>query len=183
MLARRSPQGKGICAVLPAVVGCASVAARLSSFPLHMSAPLPLRIHRLNPALPLPSYGTAGAVALDLYVSQDTTIAPHSLALVPNGVVVQVPAGHALLLCSRSSTPGKKQLHTPHGLGVIDIDYSGPQDELRTQVYNPTDVPVELKMGDRISQALVVPAPRLLVQEVTADELGASRGGFGTTGR
>lgn len=140
-----------------------------------------LKVTRIDTTLPLPEYTTPGAAAFDVYARVETIVAPHALGFVPGNFIVHVPDGHVLLLASRSSTPRKKGLHMPHGMGVIDRDYCGPNDELLVQVWNPGDAPVVVARGERIAQAFVVPAPRLEIVEVPAGE-GASRGGFGTTG-
>ena len=68
-----------------------------------------------------------------------------------------------------------------NGVGVIDPDYSGPDDEVMIQVLNVTDAPVEVRRGDRLAQGIILQSPRVTWQEVT--ELRAvTRGGFGATG-
>ena len=54
---------------------------------------LTARIKRLAPHVALPKYETAGAAGFDLASSQDVIIAPGSVALVPTGLVVEVPNG------------------------------------------------------------------------------------------
>lgn len=139
-----------------------------------------LQVTRVDPTLPLPEYATPGACAFDLLAREKTTVPARGLAFIPANLIVRVPEGHVLMLCSRSSTPKKKGLLTPHGLGVIDQDYRGPEDELKVQVYNFTDAEVSVERGERVAQAMVIPCPRLEFEEVEAD--GESRGGFGTTG-
>ena len=139
-----------------------------------------LAVTRIDPTLPLPAYATPGSCAFDVYARVETVIAPHALALIPANLIVGVPPGHVLMLCSRSSTP-KKGLLTPHGFGVIDQDFCGPENELKVQVLNYTDAPVTVARGERIAQAMVVPCPTLELEEVAAT--GASRGDFGSTGK
>jgi dUTP pyrophosphatase len=141
-----------------------------------------LRLTRIDTTLPLPKYETAGACAFDVYARETTVVAPNSLGFIPSNLIVCVPEGHCLLLCSRSSTPRKKQLHTPHGMGIIDQDYCGPKDEMLVQVWNASDAPVTVERGERVAQALIVPIARCEIVEVAADASAASRGGFGTTG-
>lgn len=140
-----------------------------------------LTITRLAPDVPLPAYGTAGAAAFDLAAAADTLVPPHGIALVPTGLVVKVPAGYFLAILARSSTPLKRGLMVANGVGVIDSDYCGPADEVKIQVINVTDVPVQVGRGERIAQAMVLAAPRVEFVEAVAD--GPSRGGFGSTGR
>ncbi len=141
-----------------------------------------LNLTRVDRELPLPAYATAGSVAFDVYARTETTVAPKTVALIPTNLIVQVPEGYAFLLCSRSSTPVKKGLLTPHGFGIVDQDFCGPNDELRAQVYNFTDAPITVARGERIAQALLVPIAKCDLQE-TEVATAASRGGFGSTGR
>jgi len=142
---------------------------------------LQLRVTRIDPSLPLPAYQSAGAVGFDLACRLETQIAPHALGLVPANVVVQVPPGHVLLVTLRSSTPRKNGLLMPHGVGIIDQDYSGPNDEIMIQVYNYTAAPVTVDRGERIAQGILTPVSRPAVIEAPI-EVEHSRGGFGSTG-
>jgi dUTP pyrophosphatase len=139
-----------------------------------------IRITRVDTTLPLPEYHTEGAVAFDLYSRVDDTLAPNERKLVPANVVIEVPKGHVLLIAARSSTP-KKGLMLANSIGIIDQDYHGPEDELRIWLYNVTDMPVEVKRGDRIAQALIVPIVKVEFEEVEKIK-NESRGGFGSTG-
>ena len=140
-----------------------------------------IKIKRLDASLPLPRYETAGSAGFDLVTREDTVVAADSIALIPGNVVVQLPAGYALLVASRSSTPRRTGLVAPHGFGIIDSDYCGPEDEVMVQVWNQTSEEVIVNRGDRIAQGVIVNIER--VEWVEVDVLDApSRGGFGSTG-
>jgi dUTP diphosphatase len=140
-----------------------------------------VRIKRIRPNAELPKYQSAGAAAFDLAAAEQVTIEPGEVALVPTGLVVEVPAGMFLAILARSSTPLKRGLMVANGVGVIDPDYSGPSDEVKVVVLNFRNAAVTLAPGDRIAQGILLPAPRITWIEV--DELDApSRGGFGATG-
>lgn len=129
---------------------------------------------------PLPQYESKGAVCFDLSAREETVIGPRSLGLVPTGVIIEVPEGYAMLLAARSSTPKKKGLLMPHGMGIIDQDYNGPKDENLLQFYNFTDEPVTIEKGERIGQALLVKIGKAEWERV--DQISDhSRGGFGST--
>ena len=147
-----------------------------------MSAPLQARIRRLADGVELPVYQTAGAAGFDLAASQDVTVAPGEVKLVPTGLVIEVPAGHFLGVFARSSTPLKRGLLVANGVGVVDPDYSGPTDEVKIEVLNFTAAPVTVRKGDRIAQGIVLPAVRVEWCEVESIR-SESRGGFGATGR
>ena len=142
--------------------------------------PLHVPIKRIDTSLPLPTYATAGSVAFDLFCREEIEIAPRTLGLIPANVIVQTPPGYMLLLTMRSSTPRRKGLLIPQGVGIIDQDYCGEGDELIVQVYNFGDEVVIVKRGERIAQAMFVPVIHATWVEV--DELGQGRGGFGSTG-
>ena len=143
---------------------------------------LSVRIKRLSPAVSLPRYETDGAAGFDLAASEDVTVMPGCVALVPTGLVVEVPTGYFLGVFARSSTPLKRGLMVGNGVGVIDSDYCGPTDEIKIQVLNFTQAPVTVARGDRIAQGLLLPVRRVEWTEVDEFPRAASRGGFGATG-
>jgi dUTP pyrophosphatase len=129
----------------------------------------------------LPGYGTSEAAGFDLASAHDLVVAPRQIALVRTGLVIEVPSGYFLAILARSSTPLKRGLIVSNGVGVIDPDYSGPNDEVMIQVMNVTDSDVSIHRGDRLAQGIILPAPRVAWEEV--DEIReVTRGGFGSTG-
>lgn len=140
-----------------------------------------VKIQRIDKDLPLPIYETDGSVGFDLLAREDVTVSPKSVALIPANVIVEVPKNFMLVVASRSSTPRKKGLLTPHGIGIIDHDYCGPEDEIKIQVYNFTDTPVVIKRGEKIAQGVFVHIDKFEWEEVMKIREN-SRGGFGSTG-
>jgi dUTP pyrophosphatase len=143
---------------------------------------LPVRIRRLDSTVALPAYQTAGAAGFDLAANADLVIPSRTIALVPTGLVIQVPDGYFLGIFARSSTPVRKGLMVANGVGVIDADYCGATDEVKIQVLNFTAAPVHIVKGDRIAQGLFIPVARAEWQETDGDLRDGSRGGFGATG-
>jgi dUTP diphosphatase len=141
-----------------------------------------VRIRRLHPHVALPEYATPGAAAFDVAASEDLTIAPGEVRLVPTGLVIEVPAGMFLGIFARSSTPLKRGLMVANGVGVVDSDYCGPTDEVKVPVLNFTNTPVIIATGDRIAQGILLPSPRITWEEV-GEIRSTSRGGFGSTGK
>jgi len=140
-----------------------------------------LKIKRLDSTVSLPAYGTDESAGFDLAAARDVTVPPRQIVLVRTGLVIEVPSGHFLAIFARSSTPLKRGLMVSNGVGVIDPDYSGPDDEVMIQVLNITDAPVEVRRGDRIAQGIVLPSPRVSWNEVT-EIREVTTGGFGATG-
>ncbi|HEX5476106.1 MAG TPA: dUTP diphosphatase [Vicinamibacterales bacterium] len=142
---------------------------------------LDVRIRRLRASATLPRYQSAGAAGFDLSASDALVVQPGEVALVPTGLVIEVPPGYCLGIFARSSTPLKRGLMVANGVGVIDSDYCGPEDEVKIEVLNFTASAVRLEPGDRIAQGLFLPVLR--ARWVEAEALrGTSRGGFGATG-
>jgi dUTP pyrophosphatase len=138
-------------------------------------------IRRLNDSVELPRYESEGAAAFDLAASEDVVIEPGEVALVPTGLVVEVPAGMFLAILARSSTPLKRGLMVANGVGIVDSDYCGAEDEVKIAVLNFRNVAAQVRAGDRIAQGMILAAPRVVWME-TRVVAGASRGGFGSTG-
>ncbi len=139
-----------------------------------------VKIKRLDKNLPLPRYETEGSVGFDFVCRESVTIKPHSLELIPANVIVQTPPGYMLIVTLRSSTPRKLGLLIPHGVGVIDQDYCGEDDEIKIQVYNFSSNPVTVERGDRIAQGIFVRVDTAQWSEVDRIET-ETRGGFGST--
>jgi len=140
-----------------------------------------LPITKIRPEAQLPEYKTKGSVGFDLAASETVTIQPKTIAMIPTGLVTKVPDGHMLMVCSRSSTPMKKGLTPPHGVGILDQDYCGPNDEIKILTYNFLDTPVTVEKGERIAQGVIVKIEQCEIVDspiTTQDD----RGGFGSTG-
>ena len=141
---------------------------------------LSVSITRIHPDAVLPEYQTSDAAAFDLAAVADVTVEPGRVALIPTGLVVQVPLRMFLGIFARSSTPLKRGLMIANGVVVIDPDYRGPTDEIKIAVMNFTDAEVTVRAGDRIAQGILLEAPRVEWAEAETGEV--SRGGFGSSG-
>lgn len=139
-----------------------------------------IAIRRLSSNVPFPEYKTSGACAFDLAVLDGRTLAPNERALFGTGLVVNVPNDHVLVLAPRSSN-GKKGIRLANGIGIIDSDYCGPNDELKLMLHNIGDAPYTVEPGERIAQGMFIPITRATFVE-PAEWSATDRGGFGTTG-
>lgn len=139
-----------------------------------------VKIKRKDKELPLPVYETKGSVGFDIICAESALIKPKKIVLIPTGLVVETPPGYMLMIASRSSTPKKKGLSLPHGIGVLDTDYSGEEDEVLIQVINFTDKEVNVEKGEKIAQGIFVRVDIAEWEEVDKTR-SESRGGFGST--
>jgi dUTP pyrophosphatase len=140
-----------------------------------------IKVKRIDKSLEIPEYKTKGAVGFDLLAREETTIKPFEVKLIPLNLIVRVPKGYGLFLYSRSSTPSKKGLIVANGVGVIDQDYNGEEDELKLSVLNILKKKVVVEKGERICQGIFIKLAVGKFEEVKKMSA-KSRGGFGTTG-
>jgi dUTP pyrophosphatase len=144
-----------------------------------MTPELPFK--RLDPDAVLPERAHPGDAGLDLRSAVDVEVAPGERAMVPTGLAVAIPEGHAGLVLPRSGLASKQGLTLANAPGLIDAGYRG---EVICAVVNlDPSTPVQISRGDRIAQLVVVAVPE--VTPVIVDELPPStrgQGGFGSTG-
>lgn len=140
-----------------------------------------VRIKQIDTSLPLPKYETSGSVGFDILARQTTTISPSAIELIPGNIIIEVPKGYMMAIVSRSSTPRRRGLESPQGIGVVDQDYHGPEDEIKIQVRNFTKQTVIVQRGDKIAQGIFFPVA-IVEWDVSNRHLKfTSRGGFGST--
>src|SRR3954451_16202520 len=142
-----------------------------------------LPLVRLDPDLPLPAYAREGDAGADLLARGDVLLrAGGGRAMVPTGVAVAIPVGHAGLVLPRSGLARRHGVTVLNAPGLIDAGYRG---ELTVLLVN-TDALADYTVhrGDRVAQLVVVAVEQVTVRVL--DELPPSdrgSGGFGHTGR
>ena len=145
-----------------------------------------VRLHRLphGKGLPLPRYETDGAAGLDLLAAnpENCPIVIESLAraLVPTGIVLQLPSCYEAQVRPRSGLAFRNGVTVLNAPGTIDADYRG---EVQVLLVNLGAEPFSVTRGMRIAQLVVAPVTRVALAEVA--QVGGSEragGGFGSTG-
>ena len=140
---------------------------------------LPFR--RLRPQARLPEAAHPGDAGLDLRAAEPAKVAPGERTMIPTGLAVAIPDGHAGLVLPRSGLASKQGLTLANAPGLIDAGYRG---EVIVAVVNlDRDQSVTIEAGDRIAQLVIVALPEVVTSLV--DELPDShRGeaGFGSSG-
>lgn len=148
-------------------------------------APPALKVKRLPHAagLPLPRRASAGSAGLDLRaaVSDDLRLAPGGRALVPTGLVIELPPGCEGQVRPRSGLAARNGVTLLNAPGTIDGDYRG---EVCVVLVNLGAEPFTVRRGDRIAQLVVAPVVAVRVEETSEMSATARAGaGFGSTGR
>lgn len=146
-----------------------------------------LNIKKLHPNAKLPTYGTDGAAAFDLYAAEvigsdeyGTVVFKGNDVVVGTGLSFEIPQGHAMLIFSRSGMGFTHGVRLCNSVGVIDSDYRG---EVMIKLVGDDECGPRISAGDRVAQAVVLPVTRCTFTEVdqlTTTERGT--GGFGSTG-
>ena len=140
-----------------------------------------LAVQLLHPAARAPERTRPGDAGFDLRAVEPFTLAPGERALVPTGVAIALPPGHAGLVTPRSGLAVKHGISVVNGPGLVDPNYRG---ELKVVLVNLGHEPFHGEPGDRIAQLLIVPfaaPPVVVVDELGGTERGAA--GFGSSGR
>jgi len=134
--------------------------------------------------LSLPAYQSDGAAGMDLSAAvregAPLTLAPGARALVPTGLVLQLPRGFEAQVRPRSGLALRHGITVLNSPGTIDSDYRG---ELQVLLANLGSAPFAIARGERIAQLVVqrVEQARLIeVAGIAPTPRGA--GGFGSTG-
>lgn len=146
---------------------------------------VPVKIRRLpgNEDVPIPSYQTEGAVAMDLHaaVPHAVRLLPGEVMLVPCGFAVAIPRGFEGQIRPRSGLAAKFGVAVLNSPGTIDSDYRG---EVKVVLVHHGKEPFLVERAARIAQMLIVPVPRVVWEAVSElPDTSRGEGGFGHTGR
>ncbi len=134
--------------------------------------------------LDLPAYQTPGAAGMDLLAAlgegRPVVLAPGKRALIPTGLVLELPKGTEAQVRPRSGLALKHGVTVLNSPGTIDSDYRG---EVGVLLVNLGEAKFKIERGARIAQLVVQKVEQMQLIEVTsaaASQRGA--GGFGSTG-
>ena len=132
----------------------------------------------------LPAYETAGAAGMDLRaaVAADAplTLEPGKRALVPTGLVFEIPHGYEGQIRPRSGLAFKNGITCLNTPGTIDSDYRG---EVKVLLVNLGEEPFVIERGMRMAQMVIAPVTQVAVREAAeTSETTRGAGGFGSTG-
>lgn len=137
---------------------------------------------RLDPDLPLPTYAHSGDAGIDLVAREDAVVtAGGGRVLVPTGIALALPAGHAGFVLPRSGLSLKHGVSVVNSPGLIDCAYRG---EIKVVLLNTDSThDYEVHRGDRIAQLVVQRVSEIVWREVDSLDGDDRGGGFGHSGR
>lgn len=170
------------------------------------------KIYKAHPQALTPRYATSGSACFDLRAdfsndepvtiytaSNDATkFVPRAIAgqgdekaiildagqraLIPTGLIFDVPTGFKMLIYPRSGLALKQGLALSNCVGVVDSDYVEPTFVV---LQNNSSARAIVKHGDKIAQAEFVPAHQVSfsVTDTKPERKTERWGGFGSTGK
>lgn len=139
-----------------------------------------LECKKLSPNATIPTRKRTLDAGFDISSAVSTVIPPNSGATINTDIVVSAPEGFYYTIEGRSSL-GIKGI-VPFR-GIIDSTYQG---QLLVKLFNHSNEPYRVEMGDRIAQLILHPivhADCIEVEEFTPVASGRSTAGFGSSGR
>jgi dUTP pyrophosphatase len=145
---------------------------------------LSVPLQQLDAELPPPSYARQGDAGADLIARTDVVLPCRGgRAVVPTGVAVAIPPGHAGFVLPRSGLAARHGLTCLNAPGLIDAGYRG---ELQVILVNhDPEQNYTVHRGDRIAQLVIMQVEQAafaLVGEGGLDASERGSGGFGHTG-
>ena len=138
-----------------------------------------LKFEKTHDLAKLPTKNHESDTGYDVYSIEDIIIPARSSAVVGVGLkFASIPEGYWVKVESRSGLGFK------HGImahpGIIDCGYRG---DAGVKLYNLTDVPYQVKAGDRIAQFVVYLNFSMPVEWGTVEESARGEKGFGSSGK
>ena len=134
--------------------------------------------------LALPSYQSEGAAGMDLLAAvaagKPLRLAPGARALVPTGLILELPPGFEAQVRPRSGLALRHGLTVLNSPGTIDCDYRG---EVQVLMVNLGQEAITIARGQRIAQLVFQRVERVSLVEIErASPTQRGAGGFGSTG-
>ena len=150
-----------------------------------------------------PTRGTSLSAGIDFYcpVGKDYVLFPHADVLIPSGIKVKVPKGHALIAFNKSGVASTGRAKLLAGLSaksdnpldacplligacVIDEDYQG---EIHIHLVNTGDEKIIVRQSEKIAQFILIPVNYAMPEEVDSlealysEKTERGENGFGST--
>ena len=140
-----------------------------------------LRVKKLSDLAQIPHYQTLGSAGFDLHSVDDVVLKPMERVLISTGLSFEIPDGYEIQIRPRSGLAYKHGITVLNTPGTIDSDYRG---EIKVLLINLSNENFEIKIGDRIAQAVMQEVVQVEFEEVLElSESERGEGGFGSTGK
>lgn len=128
----------------------------------------------------LPTRASEHSAGYDFYSPIDVIVPSHESIMIWTDIKAHMYYDNALMIIPRSSM-GKHPIMIANTVGLIDSDYySNPDNDgnIGFRLYNLSDIPYEIKAGDRIGQGIFIKYGTVNDDTTTTQR----SGGFGSSG-
>ncbi|GAA4508036.1 dUTP diphosphatase [Brevibacterium yomogidense] len=135
----------------------------------------------LVPHAVVPAYAHEDDAGADLCAAEHVVLEPFARELVPTGLAIALPEGHAGFIHPRSGLSSKHGVTVVNAPGTIDAGYRG---EVKVPLVNlDPHSAYTIRRGDRIAQLVVQQVAHARFTAVAQlDDTVRGTGGFGSTG-
>lgn len=163
-----------------------------------------IQVEKCSEDTKIPTYARIGDAGMDIYSTEEITLAPGEKKLIGTGIKVAIPMGYEIEVVPKSGIALRTGLKVSNSPGTID---SGYRDEVKVIIENsePSIKDIEytfddnrnpviksilhgesytIEKGQKIAQIILKEVPMINFQEVkNISEISGNRGGgFGSTG-
>ena len=142
-----------------------------------------LKYKKLHPDAVEPKYNYVSDSGFDLHSTLSLNVPPLGRMIVPTGIKLSIPVGYEIQVRSKSGLALKQGLMVLNSPGTVDQGYTG---EIKVIVFNTNQQDYNIKVGDKIAQAVLCPVmcgevvDLINVEKIEDGE--RSDKGFGSTG-
>lgn len=151
-----------------------------------------VKVYKADPRAIMPVRASLESAAYDIHTIEGGTMAFGETKIFSTGLIMQPPEGYHIRLYARSGWGSKFNIGIPHGMGIVDRDYCGPDDVIKvvlrraypSSALNPEKNPerIVIDPGDRIAQITIEKTFTMNFVTIDNPPRNVSRGGFGHSG-
>lgn len=138
---------------------------------------------KINEDTPEPKYNYDGDSGFDLYSTEDIVIPALGRALIPTGLVFDIPDGYEIQVRSKSGLAINLGLFVLNSPGTVDSGYIG---EIKVILFNTNNSEYKILKGAKVAQAVISPVLSgkwVNLQKVdNINDKNRGSNGFGSTG-
>jgi len=139
-----------------------------------------IKIKRLNPEAVMPHYVHKGDAGMDVYSTEDVSLAQGEIKLVSTGLSFEIPEQYEIQVRPKSGLALNHGITLTNSPGTLDSCYRG---ELGVIMQNEGKADYQIKKGEKIAQIVVARYEQAEIKEVEElSETSRGEGGFGSTG-
>ena len=113
-----------------------------------------LTYEKIHPDAVEPKYNYVSDSGFDLHSTLSLNVPPLGRMIVPTGIKLSIPVGYEIQVRSKSGLALKQGLMVLNSPGTVDQGYTG---EIKVIVFNTNQQDYNIKVGDKIAQAVLCP--------------------------